>query len=68
MNWTAVPDANGYVVYVNDTPYSVIGSDSTNITVDGLIPGTSHSITVRASQDTLGPVSMAVNINTANGE
>ena len=56
IKWTAVSDANGYVVYINDTAHSVIQND-TNITVDGLIPGTDYAITVRAYQDVLGPPS-----------
>ena len=63
-----MPDANGYVVYVNNTAYSVTESDSISITIDGLIPGTSYSIVVRASLDTLGPISGPLIINTANGK
>ena len=67
-NWTAVPDASGYVVYVNDTAYSVIGSNnSTNITIDGLIPGTSYFITVRAYEDIVGPASTIQYFTSDNG-
>ena len=66
VSWTAIPDANGYVVYVNDTVYDVIGSDI-SITVDGLIPGTSYSVTVRGYQDILGPPSMTY-VTTDDGE
>ena len=57
VNWITISDANGYVVYINDAAYIVIGGDSANYTVDGLIPGTNYSITVRAYQDVLGPSS-----------
>ena len=57
IKWTAVSDANGYVVYINDTAHSVIQNNTTNITVDGLIPGTDYAITVRGYRDVLGPAS-----------
>ena len=66
INWTAVSNANGYVVYVNDTAYSVTGSD--DITIDGLIPGTIYSITVRAYQDILGPASTRQHFTTNFGK
>ena len=50
-------DADGYVVYYNDTAKLVVGGDVKETTLDGLIPGTSYSITVRAYQDILGPPS-----------
>ena len=53
----ALSNANGYVVYINDTANIVTESDSTSIIVDGLIPGTGYAITVRAYQDILGPAS-----------
>ena len=37
-------------------------------TLDGLIPGTSYSITVRAYQDILGPPSTTLNTATDDGE
>ena len=66
INWTAVSNANGYVIYVNDTAYSVTGSD--DITIDGLIPGTIYSITVRAYQDILGPASTIQHFTTHYGK
>ena len=51
-------DADGYVVYYNGTAKQVVGGDMKETTVDGLIPGISYSITVRAYQDILGPASM----------
>ena len=68
VNWTPIPDVNGYVVYVNDvTVYDEIQSDNASITLDGLIPGTRYSITVRAYQDLLGPPSMTY-VTTDDGE
>ena len=68
INWTVVSNANGYVVYVNNTAYGVTGSDDISTTIDGLIPGTSYSITVRAFQDIIGPVSTAQYFTTHNGK
>ena len=68
VNWTSVPDANGYIVYVNNTAYSVIGSDNTSYTIDGLIPGTSYAIIIRAYQDILGPASMTFSATTLDGK
>ena len=62
-----MPDANGYVVYVNDT-YNIIGKGNTTITLDGLIPGTSYSIAVRAYQDILGPPTTTVHVTTDDGK
>ena len=67
VNWISISDANGYVVYVNDAAYIVTEGDSINITVDGLIPGTDYSITVRAYQDILGPAT-TVYATTNNGK
>ena len=67
VNWTYgnTSDADGYVVHVNDsTVHNVIGNNNTSVTLDGLIPGTSYSITVRAYQDILGPPSNAVSRTT----
>ena len=63
VNWAYgnTSDTDGYVVYVNDsTVHNIIGSNNTSVTLDGLIPGASYSITVRAYQDILGPPSDAV--------
>ena len=60
VNWTYddTSDADGYVVYVNDsTVHNIIGSNNTSVTLDRLIPGTNYSIRVRAYQDILGPPS-----------
>ena len=67
VNWITISDANGYVVYVNDAAYIVTGGDSANYTVDGLVPGTDYSITVRAYQDILGPAT-TVYATTNNGK
>ena len=67
VNWTYdnTSDADGYVVYVNDsTAHNVIGSNNTSVTLDGLIPETSYSITVRAYQDILGPPSIPLIVKT----
>ena len=61
-------NANGYVVYVNDTAHSVTGSDDIGITIDGLIPGTTYSATVRAYQDILGPASTIQHFTTHYGK
>ena len=68
VNWTAIPDVNGYVLFLNELSYDLIGSDNASITLDGLIPGTSYSVTVRAYQDILGPPSMTVHVTTDDGE
>ena len=57
VNWTAIPDANGYLVYFNEL-YNLTGSDNTSITVDKLTPGTNYTISVRAYQDILGPANI----------
>ena len=58
VNWMYdTSDADGYVVYYNGTAKLVVGGDMKETTLDGLIPGTSYSITVRAYQDILGPPS-----------
>ena len=67
VNWWAIPDADGYVVYVNinDAVYEIIEND---ITVTNLIPVTNYSITVRAYQEILGPVSTPLNVTTDDGK
>ena len=57
VNWMYnTSDADGYVVYCNGLAKLVEGGDMMETTLDGLIPGTSYSITVRAYQDILGPL------------
>ena len=60
-------NANGYVVYVNDIAYIVSGSDDISIALDGLIPGTTYSITVRAYEDILGPASTTLQFTSISG-
>ena len=65
VNWRAIPDADGYVVYVDDAVYDIFENDTT---VTNLIPVTNYSITVRAYQDILGPVSTPLNVTTDDGK
>ena len=65
VNWTYnTSDADGYVVYCNGLAKLVEGGDTMETTLDGLIPGKSHSITVRAYQDILGPPSTVLHYAT----
>ena len=65
VNWMyGTSDADGYVVYYNDTAKLVVGGDVKKTTLDGLIPRTSYSITVRAYQDILGLPSTPLKIYT----
>ena len=67
VNWMYdTSDADGYVVYYNGTAKLVEG-DMKETTLNGLIPGTSYSITVRAYQDILGPPS-TIYTTTENGK
>ena len=69
VNWMYdTSDADGYVVYYNGTAKLVEGGDMKETTLDGLIPGTSYSITVRAYQDILGPPSITFNTATDDGK
>ena len=52
--WMSISDAKGYVIYIDDSVYTIIEN---TITVDELVPGTIYVITVRAHQDILGPAS-----------
>ena len=61
-------DADGYAVYYNGTAKLVVGGDMKETTLDGLIPGTSYSITVRAYQDILGLPSTTLNDRTGDGK
>ena len=65
INWTTISDTQGYIVYFDDTAYNVMNS---SITVDELIPGTTHLVRVRAYQDILGPASAMVHATTDNGK
>lgn len=67
LSWTAVPDADGYLVqkYVSGKWTSVKSTTSTTYTVTGLKPGTTTSFRVRAyvkqgSQKVYGSVSSTV--------
>ena len=67
VNWTYdTNDADGYVVYYNNNVSKVEGGDVKETTLDGLIPVTSYSITVRAYQDILGPLSTPLDIIALN--
>ena len=69
VNWTYnTSDADGYVVYYNGTANLVEGGDMKETTLDGIIPGTSYSITVRAYQNILGPPSITLNTATDDGK
>ena len=69
VNWMHdISDADGYVVYYNGMAKLVEGGDMKETTLDGLIPGTSYSITVRAYQDILGPPSTTLNTATDDGK
>ena len=61
-------DADGYVVYYNGTAKLVVGGDVKETTLNGLVPGTSYSITVRAYQYILGPPSTPLNAATDDGK
>ena len=46
----------------------VNGSSVNETTLNGLIPGTTYNITIRAYQDLLGPASEPISVDTLNGE
>ena len=48
-------DADGYIVYYDGTAKQVVGGGVKETILDGLMPGTRYSISVRAYQDILGP-------------
>ena len=56
------------MVYYNNNVSQVEGGDVKETTLDGLIPVTSYSITVRAYQDILGPPSTSLAIDLNYGE
>ena len=74
VNWMYnTSDADGYVVYYDveyydDTAKLVVGGDTKQTKIDGLIPDTSYSITVRAYQDILGPPSITLDTATDDGK
>ena len=45
----------------------VNGSSVSETTLNGLVPGTTYNITVRAYQDLLGPASQLLSVETLNG-
>ena len=55
-------------MYYNGRANKLVGGDIKETTLDGLIPGTSYSITVRGYQDILGPPSMTLYVTTDDGE
>ena len=70
VNWTPVPsDADGYVVNVTNDTHTVTkqvkGGSQNEMTLKGLILGTSYNITVRAYQDILGPASNVITVQTS---
>ena len=65
INWIYdTNDADGYVVYYNNSVKNVEGGDIKNMALNGLMPGTSYSIKIRAYQDIIGPPSKALNVVT----
>ena len=69
INWTYpnISDVDGYVVNVsslNDCAIQVSGSSVSQTTLNGLLPGTTYNITVRAYQDILGPASDTITVTT----
>ena len=62
VSWTPLPsDADGYVINATSDTHIVTqqvrGGSQNEMTLKGLIPGTTYNITVRAYQDILGPSS-----------
>ena len=74
INWTYPDksDIDGYVVNASSLNDYVIqqvnGSSVNETTLNGLIPGTTYNITIRAYQDLLGPASEPLSVDTLNGE
>ena len=71
ISWTYndTSDADGYVVYVNDSAiHNVIGGARNSVTLHGLIPGANYSVIVRAYQDILGPPSIPLFITSDDGK
>ena len=74
ISWAAVnaTEADGYVVYStaqlqssNTTAVDV--GNVTQYTLEGLVPGNTYNITVRAYQDLLGPESDDIVVDIFNG-
>ena len=70
INWTYpnISDTDGYVVNASSLNDYVIqqvnGSSVNETTLNGLIPGTTYNITIRAYQDLLGPASEPLSVIT----
>lgn len=66
LNWTHADtsDVDGYIIHANSNVYKIDSSVSTNVTLEGLMPGTPYSIRVRAYQDIIGPASISLNVTT----
>ena len=69
VSWTPVPsDADGYVVNATSDTHTVTqqvkGGSHNVMTLRGLKPTTTYSITVRAYQDILGPASNTISVQT----
>ena len=72
VSWTPVPsDADGYVVNATSDTHTVTrqvnGGSQNEMTLKGLILGTTYYITVRAYQDILGPASNVISVQTLSG-
>ena len=74
INWTYpnISDVDGYVVNASSLNDYVIqqvnGSSVSQTTLNGLLPGTTYNITVRAYQDILGPASDTVSFQTKGNQ
>ena len=72
VGWTYsnISDADGYTVNVSSyssyTITKVEGSNSNQLSITGLVPGTTYNITVRAYQDILGPASNPLTVKLQN--
>ena len=72
ISWTAViaTEADGYVVYSTTQSTNTTAVDVGNVTqytLEGLVPGNTYNITVRAYQDLLGPESDDIVVDIFNG-